>query len=1221
LEGSQKMNFRTFLSKKIYLSTLVLLAVVATGLYLMSDSHVASAQTSRGGSKGSAKVARPDMLAVALNFGSAEQYTVFGAKGIRGDASGVSGRTATGTDEASLGENGSGLKGRSDLGKALSMINQLPCQDVDAELTGGTFAPGVYCAPSAALAGSMILDAAGDASGSFVFRITGSMKSAESFQMTLANGAKAGNVYFVADSAALGAWGSITGTVIARGTVDVGEGTKVSGRAFSKEGEVILGGSSNVALAPGYIQICKRALNDGIATTAPAPAGFDGYTSSTDLTNDQNSLLNRIFRFSVGGVIYEVPTGQCSQPILVTDANATITELIDGFYTNRPDRAAPGGTWFNRFRLVDVSARVTTGGAAPVLTTDLSTRTTTFPMPTTTQTDPVILTFTNTFAIPAVIEICKYPATLLTNANNGGNTGTPATGQVPVDDQDVSGFFDFTVNTNPGSVYTIPVNVCTGPIQVLVPTVPQEPPGASPAPGTTASATVYVTELGEPGFTLEGANVNPAGYAVPNRTIVSPTSLNGWQTQAVGGASVNFENGPATPPLGTGSAELRVGANGDDFAMLRHPGYAGTRMADLTALSYYTYVDQTGSGGQAPYLSLRVDLDGNLLTLADQDTLYFEPVYQTAVSLCANPQPALALQTWQSWNALTGCWWSANSTGGADPGTGVKQLSVILAAYPNAIIRNDSPSGLGGVRLIAGGGAPDWNNFIGNVDAFSIGVSGNTTTYDFEASGTSSTFLQLGTGMFNTIPCMTVPEGFPIPPGCFFSNPGGGLVAARVFEGSTPANQTVFNFFNRTNPGIIKVCKIAGRGVPVGTRFDFAVWGRQATPGTILPGTDIMRFVRVAAGPASQGGFCQIVTEDPDGDGPLTAGGAPTQFIVGTLARVQETQALDDVPGVENCAFGDFPVGLGCAPGPDSNDGADTTPDSEVRVSRISVNGTVGTNTTGSVTVQGVTLGAAGGNPNPDLFGNGAPDRQVIFRVGRGETVVTFVNRLFVPTSLKLCKVAGVGVPVGTPFTFNITVGTEGGLVPGQTNEPITVAPITIPAGDPGPSGQGNCVMVNGPYESADPNAIPLIGTFDVGSTVSISEDGTSAPSITSTTGTIVACSPINPRCGSLVLGFGAGFNEIVFVNSQGAPVSTGFSLSGRVMSPDGGGLRNAQVILTRQDGTRMAMPTNSLGYYTFEGLAGETYKLNVSSRRYRFDSRNVDLSSSLSNVDFTGIE
>ena len=42
--------------------------------------------------------------------------------------------------------------------------------------------------------------------------------------------------------------------------------------------------------------------------------------------------------------------------------------------------------------------------------------------------------------------------------------------------------------------------------------------------------------------------------------------------------------------------------------------------------------------------------------------------------------------------------------------------------------------------------------------------------------------------------------------------------------------------------------------------------------------------------------------------------------------------------------------------------------------------------------------------------------------------------------------------------------------IQGLANEPITVASYVIPAGDPAQSAQGNCVVVDGPYEA------PLIG-------------------------------------------------------------------------------------------------------------------------------------------------
>jgi hypothetical protein len=113
--------------------------------------------------------------------------------------------------------------------------------------------------------------------------------------------------------------------------------------------------------------------------------------------------------------------------------------------------------------------------------------------------------------------------------------------------------------------------------------------------------------------------------------------------------------------------------------------------------------------------------------------LYFEPRYQDATNFPSNPQPAVTTNTWQTWNALPGGWWSQNAIAGAGPGTNVKALSAYIAAQPNARIVNTS-TGFGGVQLVAGrGSAADWMNFIGNADCFTIGVSGgDTTTFDFE---------------------------------------------------------------------------------------------------------------------------------------------------------------------------------------------------------------------------------------------------------------------------------------------------------------------------------------------------------------------------------------------------------------------------------------------------------------------------------------------------------
>ena len=65
---------------------------------------------------------------------------------------------------------------------------------------------------------------------------------------------------------------------------------------------------------------------------------------------------------------------------------------------------------------------------------------------------------------------------------------------------------------------------------------------------------------------------------------------------------------------------------------------------------------------------------------------------------------------------------------------------------------------------------------------------------------------------------------------------------------------------------------------------------------------------------------------------------------------------------------------------------------------------------------------------------------------------------------------------------------------------------------------------------------------------------------------------------------------------------AAGVQISGRVMTPDGRGLRNARVTMTDQSGITHSVTTSSFGYYEFNNAeAGQTYILSVTSRTFRF--------------------
>ncbi len=83
-----------------------------------------------------------------------------------------------------------------------------------------------------------------------------------------------------------------------------------------------------------------------------------------------------------------------------------------------------------------------------------------------------------------------------------------------------------------------------------------------------------------------------------------------------------------------------------------------------------------------------------------------------------------------------------------------------------------------------------------------------------------------------------------------------------------------------------------------------------------------------------------------------------------------------------------------------------------------------------------------------------------------------------------------------------------------------------------------------------------------------------------------------------------------------------GVSISGRVTTPEGRGLRNATVTLTDSTGVGRNTTTSSLGFYTFEDVRPEgTILLGIISKRYRFTPRSMALSGNITNVDFVGLE
>jgi hypothetical protein len=85
--------------------------------------------------------------------------------------------------------------------------------------------------------------------------------------------------------------------------------------------------------------------------------------------------------------------------------------------------------------------------------------------------------------------------------------------------------------------------------------------------------------------------------------------------------------------------------------------------------------------------------------------------------------------------------------------------------------------------------------------------------------------------------------------------------------------------------------------------------------------------------------------------------------------------------------------------------------------------------------------------------------------------------------------------------------------------------------------------------------------------------------------------------------------------------VSAGASISGRILTPDGLGLRNAVVRMTKQNGETLTMRSSSFGYYHFDNIeVGETIIMSVISKRFQFASQIVSVQEELNELDFIAL-
>lgn len=83
-------------------------------------------------------------------------------------------------------------------------------------------------------------------------------------------------------------------------------------------------------------------------------------------------------------------------------------------------------------------------------------------------------------------------------------------------------------------------------------------------------------------------------------------------------------------------------------------------------------------------------------------------------------------------------------------------------------------------------------------------------------------------------------------------------------------------------------------------------------------------------------------------------------------------------------------------------------------------------------------------------------------------------------------------------------------------------------------------------------------------------------------------------------------------------PTASGVSVGGRVITPEGRGLRGARVTMTNLNGTSRTTITGTFGRFQFEDVEpGQTYIVSIGSRRYSYTPQTVQVNDNIADLDF----
>lgn len=221
---------------------------------------------------------------------------------------------------------------------------------------GEVLLSGVYDVPEAAsIAGTLTMDGGGDTNSVFIIRVIGALNSGAETTVVLTNGARARNIFWVADGAlGLAANTTMKGTLISTAAISAAAGSNLEGRMFSTAGAVSFGpGTAFIPSGDSYIDL--GILSSFVMFTS---SGAVSNTEPSDITGDVGTNLGAITGFdNLDGNTY----GPGEAPSPTNNTLVTFSVYVNGMLVANSSRTTDINT-----SVISLQSLVTIGGGESI---------------------------------------------------------------------------------------------------------------------------------------------------------------------------------------------------------------------------------------------------------------------------------------------------------------------------------------------------------------------------------------------------------------------------------------------------------------------------------------------------------------------------------------------------------------------------------------------------------------------------------------------------------------------------------------------------------------------------------------------------------------------------------------------------------------------------------------------------------------------------------------